>query len=559
MKCDVAIVGGGPAGTTVGCLLRKYMPHLKVVILEREMFPREHVGESLLPPSTRIINELGVWDKIEEQGFPVKLGATLRWGKNPEFFDFSFIPGERYEDAKRPASFEGQRAKTAFHVDRSIFDKVLLDHAAEMGCKVFEESRVVNVETDGDRVTELQVESDGIQAGRVVARYYVDASGVSGIVRRAFDIPTEAPSALRNIAIYDYWQDADWAKREGVDGTHIQIMSLGWGWLWFITIGKTRSSVGLVTPAEYFKKTGLSRKEIYDKALREETHIAKLLENARCENLLQADRDWSYISERVVGENWLLAGDSSGFADPILSAGITLAMVGSRKVAYTIMELERGEHDAQWLRAEYARTQKQNIANHIRFADYWYSANGLFTELQEYCTEIARDAGLDLDPNEAFRWLGSGGFSDDTWDPHPAAGTYRISAVKRALTRFSGTSAEWELAKSNCLKLNLEGATTEIVAAYRQGRITRVASYRKGNRTLPQDGIYKFVLAALNEGDDVKRVVPNIVNKAKPFMLCTENELFLHILEVLEAMLAEGWIEGSVVEKYGFLSPPTLK
>lgn len=556
MKCDVAIIGGGPAGSTVGCLLRKYAPHLKVVILERETFPRDHVGESLLPPSTRILNEMGVWTKLEEHGFPVKLGATLRWGMTPEFFDFSFIPGETYENASRPAPFKGQRGKTAFHVDRSIFDKILLDHAQELGCRVFENSRVTKVETNQDSVTRLEVESGQIGDGQIAAKFYVDATGVSGILRRAFDIPVDSPTALRNIAIYDYWQDAAWAKRDGKDGTHIQVMSIGWGWLWFITIGETRTSVGLVTPAEYFKQTGLTREELYDKAIQEEPHIRSLLQNARRENRLSSDRDWSYIAQRITGENWFLAGDSSGFADPILSAGITLAMVGSRKVAYTILELLKGQQDPNWLKEQYERTQKINIANHIRFADYWYSANGQFTDLKDYCIEIARDSGLKLDANEAFRWLGTGGFSDDTWDPHPAAGTYRISAVKRALTRFSGCEADWEVTKYNCFKLNLEGATTEVVAQYRQGQIRRVTSYRRGDLSLPQEGIYLFVLKALQQENDVKKIVPLIVNQAKPHLVAKESDLFLHVLEILEALLAEGWIVGSVVEKHGFITPP---
>jgi hypothetical protein len=223
------------------------------------------------------------------------------------------------------------------------------------------------------------------------------------------------------------------------------------------------------------------------------------------------------------------------------------------------MELERGALDAGWVKSEYERTQKQNIGNHIRFADYWYSANGMFTELKEYCTEIARDAGLNLDANEAFRWLGSGGFSDDTWDPHPAAGTYRISAVKRALTRFSGTEADWEVTQYNCLKLNLEGAEQEIVAVYRKGQIRRIASYRRGHFTLPQDGIYQFVIAALNEHEDIKRIVPHIVNAARPYLVAPEQDLFLHILEVLEALVAEGWITGSVDDRYGFVTAPELK
>ena len=559
MKCDVAIIGGGPSGATVGCLIKKYMPHLNVVILEREKFPREHVGESLLPPSGRILNEIGVWEKVEAQNFPIKLGATLRWGTTQELFDFSFIPGQKFKEAPRPSPFEGQRTRTAFQVDRGIFDKILLDHAAACGCRVFEESRVVSVETNGNRVTGLEVESETFREPRLTARYYVDASGVGGILRRALNVPVDSPTALKNIAIYDYWQNAAWAKQEGVDGTHIQIMSLGWGWLWFITIGKTRTSVGLVTSAEYFKKSGMTREEIYLRAVQEEPHIAELLVNAKRENLLQADRDWSYVSQQVVGNNWFLAGDSSGFADPILSAGITLAMVGSRKVAYSIVELERKKLDPEWVKAEYQRTQKQNILNHIRFADYWYSANKMFTDLQEYCTEIAKDAGLSLSADEAFRWIGSGGFTDDTWDPHPAAGTYRISAVKRTVSRFSGQIAEWELGKYNCVELDLEGAELHRTASYREGNIKVVATYRRDNKTLFLDRMYSLILDALEEERDLQKVVALVTIKAKPYLLTSQSELNLHILEVLEAMITEGWIKGSVVEDFGFITPPVCK
>src|SRR5580658_7888027 len=106
---DVAIIGGGPSGSTVGCLLRKYKPEMKVAIFEREVFPRDHVGESLLPPVSQILVEMGCWDKIEAAQFPIKIGATLRWGKNPELWDFEFFPSESFREEPRPAKFEGQR------------------------------------------------------------------------------------------------------------------------------------------------------------------------------------------------------------------------------------------------------------------------------------------------------------------------------------------------------------------------------------------------------------------------------------------------------------------
>src|SRR5579871_3139699 len=100
--------------------------------------------------------------------------------------------------------------------------------------------------------------------------------------------------------------------------------------------------------------------------VRGEPTISKLVANATCENIIQATKDWSFVAHRLFGENWFLAGDAAGFADPILSAGLTLAQSGSRSLAYTILELDRGKVDAQWLKECYQATQSGRIRNHIR-------------------------------------------------------------------------------------------------------------------------------------------------------------------------------------------------
>src|SRR5690606_29693828 len=148
--CDVAIVGGGPAGSTAACMLRKYNPELRVLVLEKEKFPREHIGESQLPAVAQILHEMGCWDKVEAANFPVKLGATFTWGADDECWDFDFYPVEEFRDEPRPGRFEGQRKFTAFQAERAIYDKILLDHAREMGAEVREESPVRDVEREGD-------------------------------------------------------------------------------------------------------------------------------------------------------------------------------------------------------------------------------------------------------------------------------------------------------------------------------------------------------------------------------------------------------------------------
>ena len=169
LNVDVAIIGGGPAGSTCASFLMKYAPRTKVAVFERERFPRDHVGESQLPVIGNILNEIGVWDKVERAGFPVKIGATYRWGRTDDLWDFEFIPYGQFDLEARPAKFAGQRTLTSFQVDRAIYDKILLDHAAELGARVFEETVVRKVEKDGDRITSLTL-GDGTV---VKARYYV--------------------------------------------------------------------------------------------------------------------------------------------------------------------------------------------------------------------------------------------------------------------------------------------------------------------------------------------------------------------------------------------------
>jgi len=540
MNCDVAIIGGGPAGATVASLLKVHSPALDVVVLEGAKFPRDHVGESLLPTTCSILDEMGCWDKVEAERFPIKLGAFYRWGLTPDLIHFTFLQ-EPFQNRERPGKFEGQRLSTTWQVDRSVFDTVLLDHAESQGCHVFQESLVTGVRTSGDAITGLDVKSSAIPDGVVQAKHYVDASGVRGIIRKAFDVEVESPTNLRNIAVWDYWQDAEWEDRDG-EGTFIRILSLEWGWLWFITIGETRTSVGLVTSADYYKQSGLSTEELYAKAIRDEPNIAKLLANAKRENVLQADKDWSYLSSRLVGENWFLAGDCCGFADPILSAGITLAVSGARKVAYSIKEMESGSLDPAWIRGEYNRTHRANIKSHIRFADYWYRANKRFPELEEYCSEIAKDSGLELDPKAAFQWIATGGFTDDYGD-QPTVGTYKLSAVKWIIGKFAGEQPQLQFVKCDRLKLNLEGAERIQSAVYRDGQIKVKESYVRGDTILLVDAFYRHAYMALSTETETQKVV-ELMRKWIAARLPDHNpQQALQIaLEVLEAMYVQGWI-----------------
>ncbi|MBX3111030.1 MAG: tryptophan 7-halogenase [Fimbriimonadaceae bacterium] len=542
MKTDVAIIGGGPAGATVGTLVKKYRPDLDVTILEREVFPRDHVGESHLPAISAVLDEMGVWDKVEAAGFPVKVGATFKWGSREDLWHTDFLVGEKYEDLPRPAKFVGQRAKTAYQVDRSVYDKILLDHAAAQGCRVHQGTGVRSVGRDGDFVTGL-VADPGL--GEVEAKYYVDASGDSGVLRRALDIGVDSPTKLRNIAVWKYWNDAEWAETIGKGATRVQILSLGWGWVWFIPITTTRTSVGLVMPASHYRESGLSTEALYTRAIQEEPMVAKLLARATPEPALSATKDWSFVADRLAGANWFLAGDACGFADPILSAGMTLAHTGARKVAFTVLELERGETDPEWLKHQYDEGHRGQIRHHMQFADYWYSSNGHFVDLKNYCAEIASEAGVSLTPEDAFRWLATGGFTLDT--PGVAAAlTYRLRDIKYLTAEIVGERWGWELAKTNTWKLNREGTKKGVMAEYVGGRVRQTACLRRGAKVLPIMDVFKHLLNALHRETDSIRILEATVNAMVREDQIEIDRAPMLVVEAMEAMVTEGWIIGTL-------------
>jgi len=534
----VAIIGGGPGGSTLASLLRKYDPSIRVAVFEREQFPREHVGESLLPRACNVMDEVGVWDKIEAADFPIKVGATYKWGKTPELWDFLFTNEEEVAKLPRPGKYEGCRRSTTFQVDRSKFDEILLDHASELGAQIFEQTPVRSIQKDGDFVEALVLEN----GDRVIAECYVDASGHSGFLRRSMGVGIEYPTSLQNIAVWDYWQNAEWAVRIGVGGTRVQVFSVPFGWVWFIPLGPTRTSIGLVTSAEYYKKSGKKPAELYRQALAIEPLLVDLVKEATCENKLSTTSDWSFLSERMFGENWFLVGESAGFADPILAAGLTITMLGARELAYTILATRRRQHPKAWLCAEYDRRQRAAVLNHVRFAQYWYTANTQFDEMKEFTAVLAKDAGLSLDPEKAWAWLAQGGFIGE--DGVVGMGECDLGQMKGITTSFGDQLGASTLDTSNEFELNLNGATLEKRARYAGGQIFDVPTYVRGDRRLPLVERFSFWVSVLQQTNHWPGMLKSI-HEATDHLKQDKYRFWgavRDLVDSLEAMVGDGWV-----------------
>ena len=128
----------------------------------------------------------------------------------------------------------------------------------------------------------------------------------------------------------------------------------------------------------------------------------------------------------------LLVGEAAGFADPVLAAGMMLAHVGARELAYVLAELHTDQSREAWLKSSFDTNQRRRVNQHIRFADFWYSANGQFSDLREQCVKIADESGLKLTPEAAWRWLAQGGFANDFVE-RANFGTFDVASMKHVM------------------------------------------------------------------------------------------------------------------------------
>jgi hypothetical protein len=248
----------------------------------------------------------------------------------------------------------------------------------------------------------------------------------------------------------------------------------------------------------------------------------------------------------LAGENWYLIGDTCGFADPILSAGMTLAMMGARQIAYTILATERNQHPHEWLVDYYNQAHRARIRQHIQFADFWYTSNGQFTDLIDYTKTIAERAGLELTPDAAFRWLGTGGFAHE--DPAMAmVGGFAIPFVQKVNEKFSQQEAQWQVALHNRFRLNLDGATEDSLPILYEGGIFRKRCFRRGGKTLPCYGLFDIVMKLLQKEEFIVPAVERLTAFLLREKLYETPEAGIQMtLSTMEAMITDGWVTASI-------------
>jgi flavin-dependent dehydrogenase len=351
---DVAIIGGGPAGSTAAALLAR--AGRRVIVFEREKFPRFHIGESLLPFSMKAFTRLGLHEKFLRAGFMKKFGGEILGACSEPGTKFYFKDGYR------------SQTDHAYQVTRGDFDKLLLDHAAECGAEIHEDTAVDRVEFSNDDV-ELAIGSNG-SSHSIRARYIIDASGRTSFLGRQFKIK-KTYNHLQKLSIFAHY-DGVW-RAEGIDGTLTVLLRAIDRWFWLIPLSAERTSVGVVLDSEIFRKSRLSAEAFLEQTLAEQPIIAKRMTNARRVSQVYVEADFSYRSASLHGDRWLLAGDAAGFIDPIFSSGVFLAVFSGERSADVLNEVLDHPRKAKRLFAGYERAVNRAMDIYLRFVNAWYT------------------------------------------------------------------------------------------------------------------------------------------------------------------------------------------
>lgn len=353
---DVAIIGGGPAGSTAATLLAR--AGRRVIMLERDKFPRFKIGESLLPFSMKAFARLGLQEKLLRAGFMEKFGGEMVGACSEEGVKFYFKDGF------------GSRTDRAFQVTRAEFDKVMLDHVREHGVEVHEETTVEAVEFSDDDV-QLRAKAKGSASSREIrARYLVDASGRNSLVGSKFKLKKNYEH-LQKVSIFAHYDGV--LRDSGIDGTLTRLVRAHDRWFWMIPLSAERMSIGVVLDSAVFKDAKLSPEEFLSRSLADQPVIHNRMLGASRVTPVSVAADFSYRNSKLSGDRWLLAGDAAGFIDPVFSSGVFLAVMAGEKAADAIDVVLDQPQKRRRLFAQYEKAVQRAMKVYLKFVNAWYS------------------------------------------------------------------------------------------------------------------------------------------------------------------------------------------
>ncbi|MBI4808318.1 MAG: tryptophan 7-halogenase [Nitrosomonadales bacterium] len=310
-SCEVLVIGGGPAGSTIAALLAQ--GGRDVLMLEKSKHPRFHIGESLLPMNMPMFEELGLLDEIKRIGI-VKLGAEFvsPWHPAPVMIDFNDALDNTWP--------------SAYQVRRDEFDEVMFKNAAAKGARVVEECKVTDIQFQpGAEALVDTMDKDG-QTQRIRAKFVVDASGRDTFLSNHFGMK-HRNKKHNSAAMFGHFSGVK--RLEGEVEGNISLFWFDHGWFWFIPLPDGNTSIGATCWPYYMKTRKTDVTQFFMDTIAMCPALMERMKDAKLETPVTATGNFSYLSERSSGANYILLGDAFAFIDPIFSSGVFLAMASS--------------------------------------------------------------------------------------------------------------------------------------------------------------------------------------------------------------------------------------
>lgn len=373
---DVIIIGAGPAGTTAATILAEEKGR-RVVVLEKEHFPRYHVGESLIPHCWDTLNRIGMTERLDAKGFQVKQSVQF---VNPD--------GELSAPFYFSKHTDHPRAKT-WQVEREVFDEMMMERAREAGAEVREGIKVLDfIEEDGV-IKGVKAEDESGKVFELRASVTMDASGRDALFQRKKKWRKRDPK-LNKIAIWTLYRGA---KRDpGIDeGATTVAYVKEKGWFWNIPLRNDIVSTGIVAERDYLYRDGRDLKAIYEREIKNNKWVDEHLSEGEQFGEYWVTGEYSYRAENCATDGLVLIGDAFAFLDPVFSSGVYLALTtGSMGADAVSKALDEGDVSGEQFR-EYGEKVCQGIEWMRKLVYAFYDDDFSFKDVVMKYAEVRRD------------------------------------------------------------------------------------------------------------------------------------------------------------------------
>ncbi|WP_414932629.1 NAD(P)/FAD-dependent oxidoreductase [Vibrio europaeus] len=383
---QVVVVGAGPSGSTVSALLNAQ--DINVIVIEKVLFPRFSIGESLLPACMEVVEQAGMLDAVNQYGFQYKDGAAFRRDGVYTQFDFTdkFTSGPG----------------TTFQVQRGNFDKVLADSAENQGVEIRYQHELTELEFVGERSL-LTVKDEQGESYQIEADYVLDASGFGRVLPKMLDL--EEPSCLPpRKAIFTHIvdnidpQELEYDRNKILISVHPENHDV---WYWLIPFSNGVCSFGVVGEPEFFDRYPKDKIAAIKQLASEESGLARLLANAEYPNPAGELGGYSANVKQLATKHYALLGNAGEFLDPVFSSGVTIAMKSAQYAAECVVKQLNGQ-EVDW-NQEYANPLMVGVNTFRTYVEGWYSG-------------ILQDVIFYQNPNPRIKQMISAILAGYAWD-----------------------------------------------------------------------------------------------------------------------------------------------